>query len=76
MNGRFAYVFATGGKGARIDATLNAAELDIDAVNGLRRALLAGSGVEPPSEAALSLDLGRAKFAGIKGRQDARAAAI
>jgi large subunit ribosomal protein L24 len=73
ISGRFAYVFAAGGKGARIDTALNAAELDLDAANAFTRALLAGSAVEPPTEAALSLELGRASFAGFEaGKTSAR----
>jgi large subunit ribosomal protein L24 len=64
VTGRFAYDFAGKG-GGRVEAALSAPELDIDAVSAFGRALLAGSTAERPREVALSLDIGRASYAGI-----------
>jgi large subunit ribosomal protein L24 len=65
VTGRFAYDF--GGKGGgRVEAALSAPELDVDAVSAFGKALLAGSTAERPREVALSLDIGRASYAGIE----------
>ena len=69
MTGRFAYVFAAGGKGARLDAALTAPQLDIDAVWGFANAMLAGSVVDRPSEVALAVDVGRATIGGYEARK-------
>jgi large subunit ribosomal protein L24 len=66
LSGRFAYTFGPADRGTRIDADLTAPELDIDAGAAFVRALLAGSELERPSEAALALDIGRASYAGIE----------
>ena len=73
ISGSFAYTFATRDKGARVETSLNAPELDLDAVHALGRALLAGSAVEQPSEALLAVEIGRATFAGFDaGKSSAR----
>ncbi|HVV78675.1 MAG TPA: AsmA family protein [Pseudolabrys sp.] len=65
ITGRFAYDF--GGKGGgRVEAALSAPDLDVDAVSAFGKALLAGSTAERPREVALSLDIGRASYAGIE----------
>lgn len=65
VNGRFVYDFGNTG-GGRVEAILSAPELDIDAVSAFGKALLAGSTAERPREVALSLDIGRASYAGIE----------
>ena len=73
VSGSFAYTFATRDKGARVETSLNAPELDLDAVHALGRALLAGSAVEQPSEAVIAVEIGRATFAGFDaGKSSAR----
>ena len=74
VSGRFAYSY--GNKtGSRVDATLSAPELDIDAVTAFGKAVLAGTTAERPREVALSLDIGRATYAGIEtGKTNAQLA--
>jgi hypothetical protein len=73
VTGRFVYAFAAGAKGARMDAALNAAELDIDAAHSFVRGLTAGSALERPAEAVLAVEIGRASFAGFDaGKTSAR----
>ncbi len=66
--GRLAYVFASGNRPAKLDAELNAAELDIDAALGFGNALLAGSNIERPRDMTIAADIGRATIAGIEAR--------
>jgi large subunit ribosomal protein L24 len=66
--GHFAYVFAADGHPSRLDAALNAPELDLDVALGFGKAMLAGSTLERPREMAIGLDIGRATIAGIEGR--------
>lgn len=67
--GRFAYVFASGSRPAKLDAELNAAELDIDAALGFGKALLAGSKIERPGDMTIAADIGRATVAGMVARE-------
>ena len=66
--GRLAYRFAAAGKPARLDATLTAAQFDVDAALNFGRAVLAGSALARPGEMMLAADIGRATFAGIDAR--------
>lgn len=66
--GRLAYVFATGKQPAKLDAALNAPELDIDAALGFGKALLAGSRIERPRDMTIAADIGRASFGGVTAR--------
>jgi large subunit ribosomal protein L24 len=66
--GRLAYRFAAAGKPARLDATLTAAQFDVDAAMEFGRAMLAGSALGRPGEMTLAADIGRATFAGIDAR--------
>jgi large subunit ribosomal protein L24 len=66
--GHFAYVFAAGSGPSRLDAALNAPELDLDLALGFGKALLAGSRLERPHDMAITADIGRATLAGIEGR--------
>ena len=59
---------------AKLDAALNAPELDIDAALGFGNALLAGSDIERPHDMTIAADIGRATIAGIVGAQCQRAA--
>ena len=52
---------------SKLDAALNAPELDIDAALGFGRALLAGSALERPHDMTIAADIGRATIAGIEG---------
>jgi large subunit ribosomal protein L24 len=68
ISGRLAYVFAAGGNQAKLDAALNAPELDIDAALGFGRALLAGSTVGRPRDMTIAADIGRASIGGFVAR--------
>ncbi len=68
VTGRLAYDFAAGGRAAKLDAALNAPELDIDAALAFGNALIAGSPVERPHDMTLALDIGRATVAGLSAR--------
>lgn len=66
--GRLVYNFAAGNRSAKLDAELNAPELDIDAALGFGNALLAGSSIERPHDMTIAADIGRAIIAGIVAR--------
>jgi large subunit ribosomal protein L24 len=68
VSGRLAYVFASGGQQAKLDAALNAPELDIDAALGFGKALLAGSTIERPHDMTIAADIGRATVGGFVAR--------
>ena len=68
VSGRLAYVFASGNRPAKLDAALNAPELDIDAALGFGNALLAGSNIERPHDMTIAVDIGRATIAGFLAR--------
>ncbi len=69
ITGRLAYVFASGNRPAKLDAALNAPELDIDAALGFGNALLAGSNIERPHDMTIAADIGRATIAGFDARE-------
>lgn len=66
--GRMAYVFAAGNRVAKLDAELNAPELDIDAALAFGNALLAGSKIERPHDMTIAADIGRATVGGFVAR--------
>jgi uncharacterized protein involved in outer membrane biogenesis len=68
ITGRLAYAFAAGPRPAKLDAELNAPELDIDAALGFGNALLAGSKIERPHDMTIAADIGRATIAGFVAR--------
>ena len=68
VTGRLAYVFASGSRPAKLDAALNAPELDIDAALGFANALLVGSHIERPHNMTIAADIGRATIAGFVAR--------
>ena len=68
LSGRLAYVFAKGKQPARLDAELNAPELDIDATIAFSKALAAGSKLERPHAMSIAADIGRATVSGFTGR--------
>ena len=61
-------MFAAGKRPAKLDAALNAPELDVDAALGFGKALLAGSKIERPHDMTIAVDIGRATFAGVDAR--------
>ncbi|MDO9411130.1 MAG: AsmA family protein [Pseudolabrys sp.] len=68
ISGRLSYVFAAGSAQAKLDAALNAPELDIDAALGFGKALLSGTGMQRPRDMTIAADIGRASFAGFNAR--------
>ncbi|HEX5210945.1 MAG TPA: AsmA-like C-terminal region-containing protein [Pseudolabrys sp.] len=68
VTGRIAYVFASAKQAAKLDAVLNAPELDVDAALGFGRALTAGSAIERPRDMTIAADIGRASVAGLSAR--------
>lgn len=68
ITGRLAYAFAAGPRPAKLDAELNAPELDIDAALGFGNALLAGSKIDRPHDMTIAADIGRATIAGFVAR--------
>ncbi len=68
VTGRLAYAFASGNRAAKLDAALNAPELDIDAALGFGNALIAGSKIERPHDMTIAADIGRATIAGFVAR--------
>jgi large subunit ribosomal protein L24 len=68
ITGRVAYGFAAGDRRAKLDAELNAPELDVDAVLSFGNALLAGSKIDRPHDMTIAADIGRATIAGLTAR--------
>jgi uncharacterized protein involved in outer membrane biogenesis len=66
--GHLTYAWATDGR-ARLEAELNAAELDLDGTIAFARGALSGLSFELPSEVALALDVGRASLAGVDAKR-------
>ncbi len=68
VSGRFAYYFASGRQPTRLDATLHAPDLDLDAALSFGKALLAGSHIERPHDMTVTADIGHAAIAGFAAR--------
>jgi uncharacterized protein involved in outer membrane biogenesis len=66
VTGRLVYAFAAGKSPARLEAELNAPELDVDAAYGFGKALVAGSKPGWPRDMTIAADIGRASFADIE----------
>jgi large subunit ribosomal protein L24 len=69
VEGRLVYAWAAGNRPARLEAELNAAELDVDALLAFADAARGGTKFETPREVTLGLDIGRALIAGVEARQ-------
>lgn len=65
VQGRFAYSWAAGEKPARLDADLNATELDVDALMAFADAARGATTFETPREVTLGLGVDRAVVAGV-----------
>lgn len=68
VNGRLAYVFGGKERAARLEADLKAADADLDAMIALLGAASKEVGIERPGEVSLTLDMDRARFAGLDAR--------
>jgi uncharacterized protein involved in outer membrane biogenesis len=67
--GRFAYAWASDDRPARMDAALNAPEIDLDRVHALGKAMLGDTALAWPREGGLSLKIGRASVLGVQAKQ-------
>jgi uncharacterized protein involved in outer membrane biogenesis len=68
VDGRFAYVWASDDRPARLDAALAAPEVDIDRVHALARTMFGDTAFDWPREGALSLKIARAAVAGVEAK--------
>ena len=68
IEGSLAYAWATASRPARLDATMRAAEFDVDAALAFGVSAMSGLGLEAPREVALGLEFGRVKLAGLEAR--------
>ncbi|HLH89719.1 MAG TPA: AsmA-like C-terminal region-containing protein [Xanthobacteraceae bacterium] len=68
VEGRLAYEFATDRSPARLDAALNAAQIDLDGTLAFAGNALAGTAIAWPREIALKLDFGRATYLGVEAK--------
>ncbi len=66
FQGNFDYTFSNADRRARLDASISAAEFDLDGAIGLFRAASGGSNFERPGDIVLAVDLGRTKIAGVQ----------
>jgi large subunit ribosomal protein L24 len=73
VTGGLTYTYAAGKTPSKLDATINADDIDLDTAIALGKAMAVGSNVDGPQEIALKADLKRATFSGFSAR-DARAA--
>src|SRR6185312_10426173 len=65
VEGRLAYAFAADRRPARLDAALNAAQIDLDGALAFASHAFSGTTFDLPREVALKLDFGRATYAGV-----------
>jgi large subunit ribosomal protein L24 len=68
MQGRLAYTWATNEQPARLEAAVNAAELDLDGLLFFARGALGGTTFDRPGEIALAFDVGRATVLGVEAK--------
>jgi uncharacterized protein involved in outer membrane biogenesis len=68
VQGRLAYAFEADRRPARLDAALEAAQIDLDGALAFASNAFAGTKVELPREIALKLDFGRAIYAGVEAK--------
>ena len=75
FDGSFSYAKANAGERSRLDLTLRADELDLDALMQFAGSAKALADTERPDDVALSLALGRLRFAGVDaGKADVKLA--
>ncbi|MEZ5786349.1 MAG: AsmA family protein [Xanthobacteraceae bacterium] len=73
IEGHIAYAPATDGGSSRLDATLAAAEVDLDSATAIAKSAFAGASLEWPRTMALALRVSRLTYSGVNaGRVDAR----
>ncbi len=69
ISGQLVYTFAAGSQPSKLDASLTAPELDLDAALGFSKALFAGSSLERPHDVTVAVDVGHVTVGGIDARQ-------
>ncbi len=69
LTGSLAYSWGSEDRPARIEAVLNAPELDLDRAQVLARGMFGDTAFEWPREGALSISVGRAFIAGVEARR-------
>jgi hypothetical protein len=67
--GRLSYSWARDERPARVEAVLNAPEIDFDRIHAVAKAVLGETTFDWPREGALSLKIARALVAGIEAKQ-------
>jgi AsmA-like C-terminal region len=67
--GRLSYSWARDERPARLEAALNAPEIDFDRVHAVAKAVLGDTALDWPREGALSLKIARALVAGVEAKQ-------
>jgi len=68
VTGKLVYKFAAGRQPTRLDAELNAPEIDLDAALSFGKAVVAGSNLARPHDMTIAANFGRATIAGIEAR--------
>jgi uncharacterized protein involved in outer membrane biogenesis len=71
VEGKLAYVWPAAGRPARLNADLQAGEIDFDMLLGFADGAFTGLGLEWPRDIALGLEVGRARIAGFEARNAA-----
>src|SRR5439155_10466238 len=69
LEGRLAYSWASGERPARLEAVLDAPELDLDRGYALAQGLFGDAGFDWPREGALAIKIGRASAAGVEAKR-------
>ncbi len=69
VDGRLVYLWPSDKRKARLDAELNAAELDVDSVLDYVLAAFGSLKLDRPGEVSLAVNIGRATIAGIEARK-------
>ena len=71
VEGKLAYAWPAAGQPAKLNADLQAGEIDFDALLGFADGAFTGLGLEWPRDIALGLEVGRARIAGFEARNAA-----
>jgi hypothetical protein len=68
VQGSFAYTWPASDRPAIVEADLHATKLDLDALTAFAKTAVDENGFAPPRQGSLTLDIGKATFAGIDAR--------
>ena len=69
IEGRLAYAWPSGDRPARLEAALNAAEIDLDRAAALARGIFADTEFQWPGEGKLALKVDKASIAGVEAQR-------